>query len=494
MALHRGLHALDVGGLAMSIDPAILLHTRWVNMLRRVFVVTLLFTYDCRRSRMPAVPIPPACDVVVLGAGMAGLGACQALHDAGASYVGLERHTTVGGHARSHRARGFTFDEGPHISFSNDHAFTTRLRQALDNQVVDGRATIMNYWKGHWIPHPAQLHLHALPQALREQVLLELRQRPAQPSEVANYNDWLREAFGPTFSATFASAYTRKYWTVQPQELTVDWLGTRVIRPTLADVEHGAAPGRDEEVAHYIQSFRYPMGGFGCLPLALGANLHMHTGINVVAIDLDARTLTCQGGHVLGFKRLINTAPLPELVAMTNAPAMMQDHACQLRCTSVMLVNLELHAERDFPGGHWFYVYDEDKRSCRVSYPHRFSPNNVPPGRASIQVEVYVGEYRSADDNALADTVVAELVAMGVLHGPTEVTHAQTQFVRYANVLFDHARAHALNHIAPWLAQYGIELAGRYGAWQYYWTDQSWQSGVDAARRCLAGEAAITRP
>ena len=40
------------------------------------------------------------------------------------------------------------------------------------------------------------------------------------------------------------------------------------------------------------------------------------------------------------------------------------------------------------------YVYDEDKLSVRISFTEKFSPNNAPPGKTGIQVEVYGSEYR----------------------------------------------------------------------------------------------------
>ena len=81
---------------------------------------------------------------------------------------------------------------------------------------------------------------------------------------------------------------------------------------------------------------------------------------------------------------------------------------------------------------------------------------------------------------------------------------ANTIAVPYANVIFDHARREALEEILRWLEQYGLEreegdvapttrwesggpvagklaLAGRYGQWKYYWSDDCVLRGAQLA-------------
>jgi hypothetical protein len=43
------------------------------------------------------------------------------------------------------------------------------------------------------------------------------------------------------FANTFPAAYTRKYWTTDPVNLGVDWIGARVFYPSVDDVKGGYA-------------------------------------------------------------------------------------------------------------------------------------------------------------------------------------------------------------------------------------------------------------
>ena len=62
--------------------------------------------------------------------------------------------------------------------------------------------------------------------------------------------------------------------------------------------------------------------------------------------------------------------------------------AGRLAVTTCVLVNLGV-AREDLSPAHWTYFYDRDVCFTRISYPHMFSPGNVPPGTGSIQVELY---------------------------------------------------------------------------------------------------------
>ena len=54
--------------------------------------------------------------------------------------------------------------------------------------------------------------------------------------------------------------YTKKYHTTEAKNLTTDWLGPRLYRPTLDQVLLGALKPEPLDV-HYVDRFRYPTRG-----------------------------------------------------------------------------------------------------------------------------------------------------------------------------------------------------------------------------------------
>jgi len=118
----------------------------------------------------------------------------------------------------------------------------------------------------------------------------------------------------------------------------------------------------------------------------------------------------------------------------------------------------------------------------------RTSPNNAPPGTSSIQAEVYFSDkYRPLTSNSedLIDPVIDDLEKCGLIERD-EVVYKGAVLCDYANIIFDHDREAALEAVHGYLADVGVAWCGRYGDWDYMWTDDSFKSGERAAEEVLA--------
>ena len=435
--------------------------------------------------------------VTILGAGIAGL-SCS-YHIGHESCRLFEQNSYLGGHIATHQRDGCFWDEGPHVSFTKNEAVREILAQSVSGGVLEYPTSVANWYQGHWIPHPAQSNLYAVPKPLASLCLDDfLASRPkAEKHSLAtplHYGEWLERAFGSSFAHTFSAAYTRKYWTCAPEELAVDWVGERVYCPDVATVKEGyVAPAKRN--THYITSVRYPQnGGFISFAKGLSKGARVQLNHRVSSIDLDASTLYFTNGYQHQYQQLINTLPLDHFVdLLQRVPESVRLAASGLRCSSLLLVNIRARGPSLHPY-HWLYVYDEEKLSTRITQTHLLSPHNVRDGSIGIQVEVYASAYRPfiSSYEAISARVAAEVLEMGLA---TDIEAVHTKFVPYANVIFDHARRHHQDTILNWLENYGLNreqddlepmttwnerstntlgrlnLAGRFAQWKYYWTD-----------------------
>ena len=392
---------------------------------------------------------------VILGAGLAGLSASFHLKHKAEIF---EKSEHTGGHIFSYEENGFTWDEGPHVSFTK-HQYVRDLF-AESCEILEYPVYPTNYYRGNWIDHPAQTNLYAVPEPLRTECLESFLQSrtTAKDASPKNYKEWLNIAFGKRFSEVFPEVYTNKYWTTPAENLTTDWVGQRVYFPKIEDVSSGYKQ-KPEKIQHYVTQVRYPKkGGYFSFANKLKKDARVNFKKEVKKIDLDSSLIFFTDGTSVKYTKLINTIPMPEFIGKSTAPPYIKSCAERLSCSTAFLINVVANHP---PKVHnqWLYVYDADKYSTRISYTDLFSPQNGEPGKCGIQVEVYYSKYRpkTESDQIIIKKVCDELIEMGLVENSDSIVATSSRLIEYANVIFDHERRSSLDSIYEYLSQYGLQ-------------------------------------
>lgn len=424
----------------------------------------------------------PRC--TILGAGLAGLS--TSFHIGHDNCIIYEAKPYYGGLIYSEIREGYTWDVGPHISFTKSEYVRNLFAESVNQEFEELEVSAGNYFRGHWIDHPAQSNLYQIPEPLRTECLnsfLQARSREATQPQPANYQELLYQAFGRVFADTFPAAYNRKVWTVAPINLGVDWIGPRVFYPSVQDVKDGFK-GPLDRATHYVTTARYPSrGGFISFARKLAYSARIYYGKTLETINFSKRQIGFSDGTQSDYHTLVSTVPLPTLInCAKDIPDEVREAASLLRCTNLLLVEIAANHQQNSKYD-WIYVYDEDKLSTRISFIEGWSPNNVPDSTTGIQVEVYGSVYRPlpTDRKEVTRKVQLELVEMGLLESLEAVISVHVRHVPWANVIFDHNRQAALDTVNAFLDSFGVMRAGRYAEWQYLWTDDCVLSGQRVA-------------
>jgi protoporphyrinogen oxidase len=421
---------------------------------------------------------------------MAGFGAASFLHGKDIRPVVYDKTSYYGGHTASFRDKSsFLFDQGPHISFTKDVRIQNLFAKHVDQKYEAVQVKLDNYWRGLRLTHPVQLHLNGLPKDLIVEIVADFVKEHGVERKVENYEDWLIASYGRKFAELFPMQYTRKYHLTSADNMSTEWLGPRMYRPSLEEMLRGALAPWAPEV-HYITNFRYPTnGGFGSYLKDFPAIADLRLNHDLVAIDSRKRELRFSNGFKTQYDSLVSSIALPDLVTMiAGAPQDVIDASRRLACSTCVLVNIGVKRP-DLSDGQITYFYDEDICFTRLSFPHMLSATNAPPGCGSIQAEVYFSsKYRPLTQSPedLIDQVIADLRRTRTLRDDDSIVSRHATVVRYANVIFDLERAAALETVHGYLKDIGINYCGRYGDWGYMWTDESYISGERAAESALS--------
>lgn len=420
-------------------------------------------------------------DTIILGAGIAGLGAGYALRQKGEPCIILEKDDTYGGLCGNFTIHGFRFDRFVHFSFAKDEAVNVLFREGSP-EVWRHAPIAYNIYHGKWIKHPAQNNLFPLEEGEKERIIQDfLKRKNPVGVEIRNYEEWLRIQFGDYFAEHFPMVYTRKYWMREARELETRWVGNRLYQPSVEEVIKGSKT-TETPTTYYAKEMRYPKkGGYKqfLFKLAEGADIRFNEG--VVRIDPRERMVFTASDRQFAYDRLISSLPLPALIQMLpDVPETVHAATDELACTCGYLISIGLKT-LNIPPYLWWYIYDEENLAARVYSPSLKSPDNAPEGCSSLQMEVYCrpGQYSDAE---LRERTIGHLLRLRVIK-EDDILFVDIRFEPYANVIFEPGIYENRGIVRDYLKSIGVETIGRFGEWDYLWSDQSLLSGLSVANR-----------
>ena len=414
-------------------------------------------------------------DLTVLGGGVAGISAAYHAQQLGKKAVIYEARPRWGGLADNFTVDGFRFDHAVHFAFTDD-PYLSKIFYRVD--YLEHESNPYNYERGRWLKHPVQNNLYPLPVSEKVEAIRSFVERP-RGWAAGNYREWLEAQYGRVIAGRFPAVYTKKYWTVGAEELTTDWVGQRMYCPGLEEVLYGAMTP-ETPLLYYVKTMRYPRkGGFRAFLEPVAAELDIRTGKEAVLIDAARKCVQFACGERIYYRNLVSSIPLPELLPMIKgAPAEIVEAAAGLWATSVAIVSVGFRVPR--ATDHlWFYIYDPELLPARVYSPSIKSPDNAPAGCSSLQFEIYFSKHKPLPGagGTIIEHVLHTIKELGLPVSLDDVAVTDFRVLPYGNVVFDRGMLPRREAVHRYLAAQNILPVGRFGDWDYLWTDQCFYSG-----------------
>ena len=418
---------------------------------------------------------------LILGAGIAGLGAAYGFYQKGKRSCVVEKNNTYGGLCDSFEINGFRFDRFVHLTFAQEKEVNDIFRKSC-GELTTHIPNPFNLYHGLWVKHPAQNNLYPLCEEEKKLIVSDFMKRPiiTEEQKPDNYEEWLRWQFGNYFAEHFPMVYTKKYWMKEASQSRTAWAGKRIYQPSAAEVLAGCNTA-EPPVTYHAKEMRYPKkGGFKALLREMADHADIKYNYEVKHIDTQKKEVTFGNGEVFSFENLYSSIPLPEIIAMLDdVPSHVSEAASKLEATSGYHISIALKT-KDIPPYLWWYIYDEDILAARVYSPSLKSADNAPEGCSSLQMEVYCKEG-AYTEHQLLDGTVGRLIELGMIN-KDDILFTHVGFEKYANVIFTEPIYDARKTVRDYLAAKGICTFGRFGEWDYLWTNQSLLSGLNLSK------------
>jgi protoporphyrinogen oxidase len=443
----------------------------------------------------------PARDVVVIGAGPAGLTAAYMLTKRGVASTVLEADTVVGGISRTAVRDGWRFDIGGHRFFTKVKPVNDLWFEILGEGEFLRRPRMSHiYYRGKFYDYPISA-MNALKnlgpvEAVRCMASYAwVRIHP--PKDKSTLEGFVASRFGWRLYEHFFRTQSEKVWGVPCTEIQADWGAQRIKNLSIGRaVLEAFTPKRlrmrrakGKQVTSLIEEFNYPKFGPGqmwekCTELVTEKGTKVVFESNVTKVEhIDGRaTAVTADSHGVSNRYectdVISSMPISALLEAMDPPVPPEvAHAAEsLRYRAHITVGLVVPEEFSFPD-NWIYINDADVKVGRVQNFGRWSPYLVKDGRTCLGLEHFVNEgdeWWTMSDADLVESGKRELEQIGLLDA-SKVEAGYVVRTPKAYPFYDAEYKDNVATLARWLDEHASNVypVGRNGMHRYNNQDHS---------------------
>lgn len=449
-------------------------------------------------------------DVIILGAGLAGLTAGSLLSQSGVKTVVIEKDSVVGGLARTIEHRGFRFDLGGHRFYTRNERVEALVRDALGGNVLDVERSSKILLDGRYFDYPWRplnairgFGVRRAAAIVFDYAVEQLRHCVREPS-IRSFEDVIVSRFGRTMFEIFVKEYSEKVWGVECSQIAAELAEWRIqnlsVRAAIRDALFARNRGEVRSLAH---SFLYPPLGIGQIADGLRRQVEkggsVLTGATIQKVHHSVgriHSVTARQGDRTSLyqaREFAASIPLTTLVRLLDPkpPEEILHAAASLRFRDIMIVSVMIDRAR-VTDQTWIYVPEGKIPFGRIHEPTNWSDKMAPAGKTLLVTEHFCfrGDDRwKADDDALVETTVASLESLGFIRR-REVIDGKVVRVPNAYPIFEVGHDENRRKICDYIDSFGnLRVIGRGGMFRYFNMDHAMESGIAAAEEIAAGYA-----
>jgi protoporphyrinogen oxidase len=409
---------------------------------------------------------------VIAGAGVTGLELARLLGKDKPIVVSEE----IGGMLSSFGTKGFTFDYGGHVYTREDKRVNELMAEA--GAIQHERVAYYHDSPTNWVPYPVQDNADKLG--------VKVEHVPAIGPR--NLEEWALGEFGPEFYTKFFRPFNQRVWTVDPVEMSHDWITNRVKRTFERSKDWGPnamfqyAPSKD--ITTVMQR------------RALDAGAGFRNG-RIIDVDLEKQEITYRAVSVrkrqtIKYDRLFWTLPITWFAPMVGVSSN------QFISNSIQTVGVGLKAPLDMNHFNWMYG-NISSPVHRVTWLSRYHPSLAPDGKDSLIFEL---PYRVSDIPPRRELSMGNIEIHAPYHYIKDLNGSEaygiiklagfTEYIKYIDIEVAQLGVtkgypvptvnlrNVVSVVKQRLLKYQIKTVGRWGSWGYFNIDHCMNDAVVA--------------
>ena len=406
---------------------------------------------------------------VIIGAGTTGLSAAFYMKD---DYLLIESEEKCGGAFTSIEKKGYFLDFGERFIRIENSEKKNFDEIFGENFFSESKLRAQIHLKNKRFWHPFQYNLYGMEKKRLDFCINEAKKVCGKKAIPKNFQEWISLNFGRGIASAFMIPYNRKIWCEDLSKMSYDWFYDNNVIPAgdISKIAEGASKSFDERGgSEFFQTRYYPKArGASAVPEFMEKKLKSPIlyGSKVTGIDSERRIVFTQKGDSIGYRNLVSTIPLTELVNMTMPlQGQLEGWSKKLKHNSVLCIWVAVKREVS-EKCHWVYFSEKKHEFARLYFQHNFSSNVAPKGKSIIGA-VFTYRRKNPQVSRLKEQLVKKLIELNILENEKDI-----DFIDYINIKYGFCTplletAELSKKIRDRLKERDIFSIGRYGEWKY---------------------------
>lgn len=447
-------------------------------------------------------------DVLILGAGPAGLTAAYELSRRGVQCTVLERDSVPGGIAKTVEYKGFLFDLGGHRFYTKVPLIEKMWFDVMGADFLERPRLSRIFYRSHFFHYPLE-PLNVIQRLGPVEVVqcaasfLKAALFPQKPE--THFAAWVSNRFGKRLFEMFFRSYTEKVWGIPCTELSAEWAAQRIRGLSFSSVVRDAfrlhrPTGKAGAIKTLIREFHYPRRGPGMMWSKFrrlieenGSEVILNTPVERIRWSHGRIDEVEAGGRRYRADQVISSLAIRDFLRLMDpvAPGPLQKAASQLNYRDFITVGLIVRGTNLFPD-NWIYVHDPSVNVGRIQNYTNWSPEMSPdPSMSSVGMEYFCSENDplwSRSEAELTEMAKQELAALGLAR-LDDIVDGKVVRVPKAYPVYDDSYIHGLEVVKEFLAGMpNLQMVGRNGMHRYNNQDHSMLTALMAAHNVLGAD------
>ncbi|MCX6745300.1 MAG: NAD(P)-binding protein [Candidatus Parcubacteria bacterium] len=448
----------------------------------------------------------PQKNILILGAGPAGLACAYGLMPKAYKITILEKENEVGGFAKTLEFKEddltFKTDIGPHRFFSQNKKLYQIAQDLLGTDWIDVNRQTRQYIDGKYYDYPIK-PLQALKNIglikavviifsyLRSFIIYKSLGRP-----INNFQDYIAANFGLALGRFNMLNYTEKIWGIPCSRLHADWAKQRIKGLNFITAISDSLFKR-KKTKTLIDIFKYPRLGNGQLYKKMAAQIiDRGNEINFASQPLEifhsqnriTKIITDVNGLMQEFnpEYLVSSIPIDQFLSILNPlpPPEILAAAAKLKWRDQIYLFITLN-KNQVTDDNWIYFPNQNIPFARISEMKNFSQAMSPEGKTSLFIEFFTNQAETlwqSSDQDLFNLALNHLEKIGLITAK-DVRNYYVFKKQKVYPVYDLNYPANLKIIKSYLNQLeNFYYIGRPGRFQYNNQDHSLEMGLLAAQ------------